>query len=160
MKLDKSKIFIIIDKIEIGSFFIFLLGILFYTLKLPYTKLVLITGIGLLCVSSYYQSFKKVIINKSELSNKLGKEGFIQFIYKLYFITLSFTPIIFFNLFSNLFPIEKFIKFISILLIIITIISKFSKFEEKQNLFNFKYYFRIVICFVLMFFLAKEKGLF
>jgi hypothetical protein len=79
----------LIRKSELISFTIFIIGLILYELKVADSNAVLIVGAIATAISLFLQAFKMVEFEDLESFNLLGAISFINFIYKLYFLSLS-----------------------------------------------------------------------
>jgi hypothetical protein len=149
----------LIRKLELISFLIFLIGFSLYELKVADSNIILIVGIIGTVIFLFLQAFKIIEFEDLESYNLLGAITFINFIYKLYFLSLSV------SLMSLLGFVIEFKKGNTMAvvggftLIIILILTFFSKIQDKSKVYDLKFYLRILICLFFIGFLAAEKGI-
>lgn len=77
-----EKNYLLIKRIELISFVIFILGFLFYELNVANSNIILIVGIIATAISLFLQAFKMIEFEDLESYNLLGAISFINFIYK------------------------------------------------------------------------------
>jgi len=149
----------LIKKLEIISFTIFVIGFLLIESNVPDSKIILVIGIIATGIFLYLQAFKMIKFDDSESSNVLGKTGFINFIYRIYYFSLTASVFSLLGLIIEFRNGNPFVKVGGSTLIIILILVFFSKIQEKSKVYDFKFYLRIIICFFFLWILLAEKGL-
>jgi hypothetical protein len=153
-----EKNYALIKRMELISFVIFVIGFLLYELNVAHSNIVLIVGTIATAISLFLQGFKMIEFEDLKSYNLLGGISFINFLYKLYFFSLSV------SLMSLLGFVKEFKKGNTAAivggstLIIILILTFLSKIQDKSKVYDLKFYTRIFICLLFLTILTIEKG--
>lgn len=148
-----------IKRLELISFAVLVLGFIFYQLKMNDLKVIFVVGILLTAISLMLQSFKLVEFQDMEAFNILGSIGFVNFLYKLYFLSASISIISLLGFILNFQQGNIFAILGGSTLTIVLILTLFSRIKNKSVVYGFKFYLRILICLFFIGILAFEKGL-
>ena len=149
----------LIKKMELISFAIFLIGFICFESNISNSNYILIIGSILTAITLFLQAFKTIVLEDFESYNILGASTFINFIFKLYFfgLSVSFISLIGFVLdFKNG---NTFAVCGGSTLIIILILTFFSKIQDKSNIYDLKFYLRIIVCLLFLGYLIYNKGI-
>ena len=148
-----------IKKLELIAFVIFIIGFLLYEFKVSNSNIILVIGIISTAISLFLQSFKMIDYEDLESYNLLGSIPFINFLYKLYFYSLSVSMLSFIEFVYTFKKGNTFAFIGGTTLITVLILTFFSKIQNKSKVYDLKFYFRILICFLFLGILAVEKGI-
>jgi len=146
-----------IQSVELVSFSILVVGLLCFLLKIPNSIVVLVLGSVTTAISLFLQSYKVVEFEKLESFNVFGSIGFINFVYKLYFLALTVSS---FSIISFVFQKRNpmaLVGFVS--LVIVLLFSLFAKVQDKTKVYDFKFYIRIAIGLFILVILAITQGI-
>lgn len=157
-----EKHFNLIRKLELISFVIFIAGFLLYELKVDDSNIIFIIGIISTAVFIFLQAFKIIEFENLDSYNSyniLGDISFVNFIYKLYYISLSVSVV---SLLGFVFDFRKGNTMAAVggcSLIVILILTFLSKIQDKSKVYDLKFYLRILICFIFLGILVIEIGI-
>jgi hypothetical protein len=151
LHLDKIKV---IERISIA---IFLLGIILFVLKQPYSFYILLIGAFLFAICNFLYAFSVIEPENIETTGVLNSIGFINFIYKLTYLSISISAISILELFSK-FKAGQMFYVAGLTLIFILIISIITKINDRSKIYNTAFYMKIVICLLLLGYLFVIKN--
>lgn len=159
--IDKN--YALIQKLELTSFGILLLGYLLFELNIEGFKSVFLLGIGITAVLLILQSFKTFELKDEELIELEAKDALKShaikiFINKLYFISLAVSCI---SLMGFIFEFEKLKTQLYVgggTLLVVTFVSIFIQMENKSKIYDLKFYSRILICFIFLGILVAKNS--
>lgn len=154
-----EKNYVLITRMELISFMIFIVGFLLNELNVADSNIILIIGITATAISLFLQAFKMIEFEDLESYNLLGTIPFINFLYKLYFISLSVSLMSFLGFVMEFKKSNTAALVGGGTLIIILILTFFSKIQDKSKVYDLKFYSRILICLLFLTILAIEKGI-
>lgn len=141
-----------IEKISLVTFFI---GFVFFLMKQTNLYFILIIGSLLTAITYFLFAFKIVEIENLETTGILNSIGFINFIYKLTFLSLSIS---FISMIRFVINFENPVHFIGgVTLIIILFLSLITTLNDRSVLYNSTFYLRIGICLSLLGYLTMIK---
>jgi len=148
----------LIRNLEFISFLIFITGFTLYEFKVTGSNVILIAGVISTVIFLYLQSFKMIEFEGSEAYNTLGSFPVVNFIFRLYYYSLC---VLLISMLGLAFDINKGIAFSivgGISLAAVFILSLFSRMKDKSKVYDLKFYFRMIVCFIFLGILLAEKG--
>jgi hypothetical protein len=107
----------------------------------------------------FLQAFKVNEFEDIEPLNVLGSFAFINFIYKLYFISLSVSMISMLGYVIDFKNGNSMLVVGGCTLLILLVLIIFSKIEGKSKVYNQKFYLRLFACIAFLTYLAVNKGI-
>jgi len=143
-----------IKTVERYSIAIFLLGLIAYMLKMPYARSILIVGSALATITFLMQTKKVFIFEDIESLNILGSRRFINFIYKIYYFAIAISV---FAMLGFVFELKNKFMFLmngALFLLIILILVFFSKIKNKNLVYDFDFYIKLLVCLGILMYLA------
>ena len=136
------------EKISVS---ILVIGLVLNFFKIENTGFVLITGSVLTALTYFLSAFQIVETEELETAGILNSVGFINFIYKLYYLNLCLTAIVTLGFVIKTFHFLKMLTTISIIsLSVVLIISIITKINDRSRIYNSVFYFRIVPAILLL----------
>ena len=136
------------------SVLILLIGIILNFLEIKNTDIVLITGSILTAITYCLATLQSVDTGDLETTGILNSLGLINFIYKLYYISLVITALVTLVFVINFPLIDVMIKISVIALTIVLIISVITKINDRSKIYNSVFYVRIVPAILLLIYLV------
>lgn len=144
-----------IKTIEKVSLLIFSIGFVLLLMKQTDFNFVLIIGSLLTAITYFLCAFKVVEIENLETTGILNTIGFINFVYKMTFISLAVS---FVSMIGFVINIDYPMHIIGgVTLLVTLILSLMTKLNDRSILYNSAFYIRIVITLMLLVYLAMTK---
>lgn len=140
-----------LEKVAV-SFFV--IGLVLYIIKKPYADILVITGSILLAICYFLSAFKMIETENMETTGILNSIGFINFIYKLNYFSLAISAIAVLGLVVELKNNNSLLFIGGISLLIILILSLITKLNDRSVIYNTGFYMRILICLIILAYLA------
>jgi hypothetical protein len=144
-----------IKTLEKPSLLIFSIGFVLFLFKQPNLNFILIIGALLTAITYFLFAFKVIETENVETNGILNSTGFISFIYKLTYLSLSVS---FVSMIGFVVEFNNQMRFIGgVTLIITLILSLLTKLNDRTLLYNSTFYLRIVMCLLLLGYLTMTK---
>lgn len=137
----------IIEKI---SLIIFVIGFILFLIKQPNANLILTIGSILTGIIYFLLAFKTIEIENIEITGILNSAGFINFMYKLNYISLSVSYIAMLGFIIEFKNNNPMLDIGGLTLIIVLILSLITKINDRRKIYNFSFYSRIIVCVLLL----------
>jgi len=148
----------LIRKVELYSEVLFIIGFILYKLQVPQANLVLILGIICSALSCFLQAFGHFEPGSNESPGILGTIGFLNFILKLYYFSLSVSIMALLGFVIDFKKGNSMIAPGGITLLLALIFTFFARFENKSKLCDSRFYLRSLICLGFIVYMVLTKG--
>jgi hypothetical protein len=146
-----------IKVLERISYAIIIFGIIIFVLKQPYSSYILVIGAILFALCNFLYAFSVLDYENIETTGFLNSIGFILFIYKLTYFSISIAAISLIELISK-YKTAQFVYFAGSTLIFTLIISLITKINDRSKIYNTEFYIKIVICLLFLGYLTAIKN--
>ena len=144
-----------IQKAEIISVSVLLIGLVLYLLTVEYYEIVLAIGAILTSLVYFLSAFKQINCEDLEVTGVLNTPAFISFNYKLFFWGLSIASASLLGLVIKSFSTILFVKISGMTLTITLLLSILTKLNIRTYLYNSTYYLRTFIAIAILVYLAN-----
>ena len=144
-----------IKTIEKVSLLIFFTGFVLFLMKQTNLNFVLIIGSMLTALTYFLCAFKIVETENLETTGILNTISFINFVYKMTFISLAIS---FVSMIGFVINFDNPMHFIGgVTLLVTLILSLVTRLNDRSILYNSAFYVRIFICLLLLVYLTMTK---
>ena len=146
----------LIKKAEIITLMILVLGLVTHFLGKKDLEFILIIGSVSTAIVYFLLAFSIVNLEDLETTGTLNSAGFVNFIYKLTFLSLSIAAISLLSLSINNQIFETAFTVSGLTILLVLILSMFSKINEGSNIYNSVFYIRLIVALIILLSLANN----
>jgi hypothetical protein len=147
----------LIPQVEKISITILILGLILYFLKIKNTEFILIIGSISIAITYLLYAFSVLEIENIETTGVLNAPEFINFIYKLTYLSLSIAGLSILQLTLKNIDFKTVITVSGLTLVIVLILSSLTKLNDRSKIYNTLYYLRIIAAIMILMYLLNVK---